>query len=60
MIIIPSDFQNNPFVDKKFRELVEFFQSLEEALEYPNCEDVADAKRILARAQNELIMWGIL
>lgn len=60
MIVIPSDFQNNPFADKKFRELVEFFNNLEKALEYPNCEGNADAKRILARAQSELIMWGIL
>lgn len=60
MINIPSDFQNNPFADKKFRELVEFFNKLEKDLEYPKCEGNADAKRILARAQNELIMRGVV
>ena len=60
MISIPKDFQNNPFADKKFRELVEFFNKLEKDLEYPNCEGYADAKRILAQAQNELIMRGVV
>ena len=60
MITIPNGFQNNPFVDRKFRELVEYFNALEKQLEYPNCEGNEDAKRILARAQNELIMRGVL
>jgi len=59
-IQIPIDFQNNPFVDKKFKSLVEFFNKLEKDLEYPNCEGYADKNRILAKAQNELIMWGML
>ena len=60
MISIPKDFQNNAFADKKFKELVEFFNKLEKDLEYPNCEGNADAKRILAKAQNELIMRGVV
>ena len=60
MIVIPKDFQNNPFCDKKFRELIEFFNKLEKELEYPNCEGNADAKRILAKAQNDLIMRGVV
>lgn len=60
MITIPKDFQNNPFCDKKFKELIEFFNKLEQDLQYPNCEGNADAKRILAQAENELIMWGVV
>jgi hypothetical protein len=60
MIDIPQDFQNNPAVDRKFKDLIEFFNILQEDLRYPYCEGNADAKRILARAENELIMRGIL
>lgn len=60
MINIPNDFQNNPFADKKFCQLVEFFNKLEKDLEYPNCEGKADTNRILAQAQNELIKWGVV
>lgn len=60
MIEIPKDFQNNPAVDRKFKDLIEFVNKLERDLQYPNCEGYADAKRILARAENELIMRGVL
>ena len=60
MINIPSDFNNNPFADKKFKELVTFFNKLEKDMQYPNCEGYADAKRILAKAEDDLIMWGII
>lgn len=60
MIKIPKGFQNNPAVDKKFLELVEFMNNLEEALRHPHCDGYEDQKRALARAQNELIMRGIL
>lgn len=59
-INIPSNFQNNPFADKGFKELVEFFNKLAADLEYPNCEGKEDANRILRKAQDELIMWGKL
>jgi hypothetical protein len=60
MISIPKDFQNNPLVDRKFRALVEYFNELEKQLEDPSCASDEDSKRILARAQNELIMRGVL
>lgn len=60
MINVPADFQNSPFTDKKFKELVEFFNALEKDLEYPSCEGNADATRILRKAQSELTMWGVL
>lgn len=60
MINIPEGFQNNPAVDRKFLELVEFFNKLEDELRYPNCEGYSDQRRALARAENELIMRGIL
>jgi len=58
MIIFPSGYQNSPFTDKNFRQLVEFFNDLEKRLEYPNCEGYADQERVLKRAQQELTMWG--
>ena len=60
MITIPQGFQNNPAVDRKFKELVEFMNQLEEQLQYPNCSGYEDQKRILARAEYELIMRGVL
>ena len=60
MIRIPENFQNNPAVDRKFKDLVEFFNKLQEELEYPNCEGYADQRRALAQAQAELIRRGIL
>lgn len=60
MIVIPSTFQNNPVADRKFKELIEFMNKLEESLQYPNCEGNEEAKRILSRAEYELIMMGFL
>lgn len=60
MIVIPSSFQANLAVGRKFKDLVEFFNQLEQDLQYPNCEGQEDAKRILAAAQKELIMRGVL
>jgi hypothetical protein len=60
MISVPKDFQNNLFLDARFKRLVEFFNNLEESLRYPNCEGNADAKRILSSAQNQLIQQGFL
>jgi hypothetical protein len=39
-------------------ELIEFFNKLAADLEYPKCEGNADARRILSKAERELIMWG--
>ena len=58
MIFFPPGYQNSPFTDKNFRQLVEFFNNLERELEYPNCEGNADKERILKKAQSELTMWG--
>jgi len=60
MITVPKDFQNNPFADRKFLELIDFFNKLEQDLQYPNCEGLADAKRILAHAEDQLIMRGVV
>ncbi len=60
MINIPANYKNSPFLDKDFRKLVEFFNDLEQKLQYPNCEGNADAERILKNAQRELVMWGKL
>jgi hypothetical protein len=38
--------------------LIEFFNKLAADLEYPNCEGNEDAKRILIKAQRDLVMWG--
>ncbi len=58
MITFPPGYTGNVWTDKNFRQLVEFFNDLERKLEYPNCEGFEDQKRILAKAQSELIMWG--
>ena len=60
MITVPQGFQNNPAVDRKFRDLIEFMNRLEEQLQYPNCDGFEDQKRVLARAEYELIMRGVL
>lgn len=60
MISIPNDFQNNPAIDQKFKDLIDFMNDLEEDLRYPSCEGYADQKRVLALAENKLIMRGIL
>jgi hypothetical protein len=60
MIIVPQGFQNNPAVDRKFKELIEFMNRLEQDLAYPNCSGYEDQRQVLARAENELIMRGVL
>jgi hypothetical protein len=60
MIVVPSQFKGNAFCDKKFKELIQFFNELEEKLSYPNSEGIADQIRELERAQTELIKLGIL
>jgi len=60
MTIVPLDYSNNPSTHKKFLYLMEMFDALEKALEYPYCEGNSDKKRILARFENELIMKGYL
>lgn len=60
MIAIPKGFSNNPAVDRKFVDLIELMNKLEDALRYPNCDGYADQKLVLARFENELIMRGVL
>lgn len=60
MINIPTNFQNNPFCDRKFKELIKFFNELEEKLQHPNCSEYEDQIRELKLAQTDLIKWGIL
>jgi len=60
MIVIPKEFQGNPFCDKEFKELIQFFNRLEERLSYPISEGISDQVRELQRAHVELIKWGIL
>lgn len=54
MITIPSTL----VLAKDTVELIEFFNKLAADLEYPKCEGQADARRILIKAEQELIMWG--
>ena len=49
---------DNSKLTKQFKELIKFFNELEEKLQYPNCEGNADKERILVQAERELIMWG--
>jgi hypothetical protein len=58
MINIPTNYKNSTVFDEDFRKLIEFFNDLEQKLQYPNCEGNLDAQRILKNAQSELIMWG--
>lgn len=60
MITIPKDYYNNPSTHKKFIYLMEMFNALNKALEYPYCEGNEDKKRILAKFENELIKNGYL
>lgn len=60
MIALPPDYQGNPLVDRKFRELIKFFNELEEKLQYPNCSGYSDQRHEFNKAQDELIMRGIL
>lgn len=57
MINIP---ENTPTINKKFVDLITFFNKLEKDLQYPNCSGYTDQKWLLQKAQSELIMWGIL
>lgn len=52
MISIPPNFQDNPVTDKKFIDLITFFNKLEEDLRYPICEGYADETRRLRLASN--------
>lgn len=46
------------YLGKGTKELISFFNKLTSDLEYPNCEGTEDAKRILLKAEHDLIMWG--
>ena len=48
----------NFYLTKNFRELIEFFNELEEKLSYPNCEGNIDKQRVLLKAEADLILWG--
>lgn len=60
MIVIPENFSNNPAVDKKFINLLEFINALEEELEYPICSGIEDRLKRFKLAEMELIMQGYL
>ena len=60
MINIPANYKNSTVFDEDFRKLIEFFNDLEQKLQYPNCEGNLDAERILRRAEAELIMRGTI
>ena len=54
MIVIRESYK----LSKDFKNLVEFFNQLENRLEYPGCEGYSDIERELLKAESELIMWG--
>jgi hypothetical protein len=56
MIILPE----RANISKDMRDLVAFFNKLEQDLEYPNCEGQADARRCIEAAEEQLINSGIL
>jgi hypothetical protein len=60
MIKIPDGYKCSLVTDKKFKELVNFFNELEVKLEYPNCENDQDVIQTLRKAQDELDDWGVL
>lgn len=60
MIHIPSDFQNNPLADKKFRELIELVNRLEGDLDYSKGLSKEDEKTVLSRYQHAMAMRGFL
>ena len=60
MIVIPENFNCNPAVDRKFINLLEFMNALEEELEYPICSGVEERLQRLRQAEMELIMQGYL
>lgn len=57
-INIPENFRNNMFADRKFKELVQFFNDMSSKVEAASTED--EAIKVLRKYQDELIMWGIL
>ena len=54
MIVIPA----NANLSSKMIELINFFNQLENELQYPNCEGRAEEIMLLKRAEIELIMRG--
>lgn len=60
MIHIPSDFRNNPFADKKFRELIELVNRLEGDLDYSKGLSKDDEKAVFSRYQHAMVMRGFL
>ena len=60
MIVIPENFSNNPALDKKFINLLEFMNALEEELEYPICSGVEERLQRFKLAEMQLIMQGYL
>lgn len=54
MIIVPA----NANLSSKMIELINFFNRLENDLQYPNCEGRAEEILRLKRAEIELIMQG--
>ena len=59
MIVIPENFSNNPALDKKFINLLEFMNALEEELEYPICSGVEERLQRFKLAEMQLIMQVI-
>lgn len=53
MIVINSEYK----LTKNFKELIDFFNELEQWLNSPNCSE-EDKKKILLSAEHDLIMWG--
>lgn len=54
MITLPPNFSPT----KVMGELIEFFNKLEKDLQYPNCEGHSDQKKVLEKAEYDLIIWG--
>lgn len=42
-------------ISQRMRYLIEFFNKLEQDLEYPNCEGYADARRCIEAAELQLV-----
>lgn len=56
MIEIPIEAQKK--LTPEMLRLVDYFNKLEQSLQYPKCEGYADQTRMLLKAEQELIMWG--
>lgn len=54
MIVIPPNANLLP----KTIQLIEFFNQLEEKLQYPNSDGIAEQIQRLQHAETELIKWG--